>query len=85
MIFLGLKGKIEMEHPKRSFFKALSWRVVGLIITIITIYLYSKKIKDALAVGLISDLIKFGIYYFHERAWNKVDFGREKKEPEYNI
>ncbi|MBI2853430.1 MAG: DUF2061 domain-containing protein [Chloroflexi bacterium] len=38
----------------------------------------------ALSIGLADTLIKLASYYFHERAWEKIRFGRPKP-PEYNL
>ncbi|MFH1305771.1 MAG: DUF2061 domain-containing protein [Candidatus Omnitrophota bacterium] len=73
-----------MDHPKRSFIKALTWRVIALLVTMIAVYIYSGDIKESLVVGISANLIKFFLYYAHERIWNKVHFGR-KKGPEYQI
>ncbi len=73
-----------MEHPKRSFVKALTWRFFGFVITTTIVFIYSRDLKEAFAVGVGVESIKFVLYYIHERVWNKMDFGR-KKTPEYQI
>jgi len=73
-----------MEHPKRSFIKALTWRVIALLVTIIAVYLYSGDLKESLVVGVGANAAKFFLYYMHERIWNKVGFGRDRA-PEYQI
>ncbi len=73
-----------MEHPKRSLAKALTWRVIAFLVTIIAVYIYSRDIRQALVVGIGANVVKIFLYYIHERLWNKVKFGREK-EPEYRI
>ena len=73
-----------MEHPKRSLVKALTWRVIAFVVTIIAIYIYSKDLKESLIVGIAANTVKIFLYYAHERIWNRVHFGRAK-EPEYQI
>jgi len=73
-----------MEHPKRSFIKAITWRTIALVTTIIVVYAYSGDIKESLVVGLSANAIKLLLYYAHERMWNRVQFGRIK-HPEYQI
>lgn len=73
-----------MEHPKRSVVKALTWRVIAFLVTIIVVYVYSKDIKESLVVGISANFIKIFFYYIHERIWNRSKFGREKT-PEYQI
>jgi len=73
-----------MEHPKRSLLKSLSWRLFSFMLTIIIIYAYTKNVKQAVGVGAGIDLVKMGLYYIHERLWNKVEFGRQKAQ-DYQI
>ena len=73
-----------MEHTKRTLLKTLTWRVIALVTTIAVVYAYSGDAKESLVVGLTANLLKMFLYYFHERIWNRVHFGR-MKQPEYNI
>ncbi|MEI6831911.1 MAG: DUF2061 domain-containing protein [Candidatus Omnitrophota bacterium] len=73
-----------MDHRKRSICKTLSWRIFSFCLTIVIIYAYTKNIKQAIGVGAGIDFIKMILYYFHERIWNKVDFGRHKSR-DYQI
>ena len=52
--------------------------------TIAAIYMYSKDLKESLVVGVGANFVKFFLYYYHERLWDKVEFGRIK-QPEYQI
>jgi len=42
------------------------------------------ELRSAAAIGLADTLVKVGVYYGHERAWNRVRFGRGL-QPEYEI
>jgi uncharacterized membrane protein len=44
----------------------------------------SKEIELAAKVGLLDTLVKIGAFYFHERLWHRVNFGKVKP-PEYQI
>lgn len=75
-----------VEHAKRSLVKALSWRMAGTMATVTISWLITNDASVALSIGVFEFFSKFAIYYLHERAWNKISFGREKaKPPEYNI
>jgi uncharacterized membrane protein len=74
-----------MEHRYRSIVKAISWRATGTVDTLIVSYLVTGKIGVALSIGGIEVFTKMILYYFHERLWNKLKFGRKKTEPEYSI
>jgi uncharacterized membrane protein len=73
-----------VEKPYRSFVKAVSWRATGTVDTIIVSFLVTGKIKLAFSIGFIELFTKICLYYFHERVWEKISFGRMKQE-EYSI
>ncbi|MFA5517331.1 MAG: DUF2061 domain-containing protein [Desulfuromonadales bacterium] len=73
-----------MESNRRSLLKALSWRLWATLITTSLVYFLTGKGEFAATVGLADTAIKFFVYFVHERAWNRIDFGR-KREPEYII
>ena len=66
------------EKPYRSVVKAISWRTVGTIDTIIVSYFITGNLVMADSIGSIEVVTKMALYYFHERAWNKLSFGRVK-------
>ena len=67
------------EKPYRSVVKAISWRTVGTIDTIIVSYFITGNLVMAASIGSIEVITKIGLYYFHERAWNKLSFGKVKE------
>ncbi len=73
-----------METPQRSLLKAISWRVCATIITTVLVWVLTGETSFAAKVGLADTAIKFMAYLGHERAWNRIKFGR-KVEPEYYI
>ena len=74
------------EKPYRSVVKAISWRTVGTIDTIIVSYFITGNLVMAASIGSIEVITKMALYYFHERAWNKLSFGKVKApENDYQI
>ena len=67
------------EKPYRSVVKAISWRTVGTIDTIVVSYFITGNLVMAASIGTIEVITKMALYYFHERAWNKISFGRVKE------
>lgn len=61
----------------RSLAKAISWRFFGNLISFIIIYGLTHNGKLALAASAIELVVKIALYYYHERVWNKVKWGRE--------
>jgi len=74
-----------IEQKKRSIAKALSWRATGTIDTMIISFIVTGSPLAAVSIGAFELLTKTTLYYFHERLWEKIDFGRKKTEPEYQI
>lgn len=64
------------ENKLRSLIKGISWRLLGTIDTIFISYLLTGHIKIALSIGGVELFSKIGLYYFHERIWNKIKFGK---------
>ncbi len=64
------------EKPIRSIAKALSWRVVGTLDTLLISYLLTGKIALAASIASIDFLTKMVLYFFHERLWNMVKWGK---------
>jgi len=73
-----------IETRRRSFAKAISWRIVAAIITTLVVLAMTGRLEFAAKVGLIDTVIKLAIYFLHERAWNKIDYGR-LRTPDYEV
>ncbi len=73
-----------MESHIRTITKALSWRFVATLITFSVAWLVTGKLTFAVEIGIVDTLIKLGVYYFHERLWIRVKFGKLRR-PEYEI
>ena len=73
-----------MEKKRRSIVKAISWRFFATLITAAIVWIMTGELKFAATVGLIDTLVKFVIYFLHERIWNKIPYGRIR-QPEYQI
>jgi len=71
---------MSIEKPYRSIIKAFSWRMTGTLDTIIISYFVSGKATIALTIGFIELFTKIFLYYCHERIWNLISFGRNKKQ-----
>lgn len=74
------KDKSGIELPLRdsnwrSLLKALSWRVVGTVDTMVVSYFWTKSAGKALVIGGTDVLTKVGLYYLHERLWARIPLG----------
>ena len=73
------------EKHYRSVVKAISWRIMGTMDTIVVSFLVTGRIKLALSIGLVELFTKIVFYYVHERAWNKIPLGRYEAPKDYEI
>ena len=64
------------EKPIRSIAKAFSWRIVGTLDKLVVSYILSGEIALAVSIASVDFLTKLGLYFFHERAWNKIKWGK---------
>ena len=68
-----------METHVRSVAKAVSWRIVATLTTVLLVYVFTGNLVVSGGVGLTELLSKLLIYYVHERVSNAIGFGRIKK------
>lgn len=79
-------GNKRIEKSSRSIAKTISWRMLGTIDTILISWVVIGSLNFAVTIGGIELFTKMVLYYFHERAWARSDFGRVKEIPiEYEI
>lgn len=64
------------EKIKRSLAKTISWRIVGTADTVIISWLLTGALTLALSIGAIELVSKMILYFFHERTWNQIKWGK---------
>jgi uncharacterized membrane protein len=60
------------DSPGKSMVKAISWRIIGTMDTILISWLLTGTLSLALSIGSIEVFSKFFLYYGHERIWNLI-------------
>ena len=79
------------ELKRRTITKALLWRLIGIVWTWVGAYLIlllmPQKLRSAsiiaTAIVIYHHSTRMIMYYFYERIWNKIRWGRiEKDSPE---
>lgn len=65
------------EKPIRSIIKSVSWRIVGTLDTIMISWFITGKVSMALTIGSIELITKMALYFFHERIWNLIKWGKQ--------
>lgn len=74
------------ENAYRSLVKTISWRLLGTMDTMIVSFLVTGSLVMAASIGSVELFTKMLLYYFHERAWNVIRFGRTEYDgPDYQI
>jgi uncharacterized membrane protein len=77
--FKNMKLK-SSEKCSRSLVKAISWRVTGTLDTIFISFLITGNINFAVTIGSVEILTKVFLYFFHERIWSYINFGRKDED-----
>jgi len=62
---------------RRSALKAITWRIIGTADTFAISWAITKEPVTAGAIASFEVFTKTILYYFHERGWNKVKWGRK--------
>ena len=65
------------ETNFRSFVKAVSWRITGTIDTFVISFIITGEFKLAGTIAATEVITKVGLYYVHERVWNRILIGKK--------
>ena len=66
------RGAMSRRH---SLAKTVSWRVTATIDTFIISFFVTGSFAWAGSIASLEVMTKMGLYYLHERAWARVDWG----------
>lgn len=70
------------EGLSRSIVKTISYRLLIMILDFLSIYWLSGKVRIAFGFTIISNIYTTIGYFFHERIWNKIKWGKVKEHRE---
>jgi uncharacterized membrane protein len=59
----------------RSILKTISWRILASTDTFLLTWLVTGSYKAGLTVSGLEVITKMILYYFHERAWLRSNYG----------
>lgn len=76
-LFRSENTKSKADSHKISILKAISWRIIGTLDTMLISYILTGNLKIAFSIGSIEVMSKMVLYYLHERAWTKVKKNNE--------
>ena len=69
------------EAHSRSLVKAVTWRLLGSIDTFIISYFVTHQLVFAASIASVETVTKVLLFYFHERVWAVVPWGRTGLPP----
>ena len=67
---------IDTSRPVRSIIKGFTWRCISTIITIILASIFIDDIKIIGVIGVLDFVIKWFLFFIHERWWHKINWGK---------
>ena len=67
-----------MDTKKRSWVKSITWRVIGIALLGLIAYLITDDWKEMTTITVVFHSIRVVLYYYHERLWEHVSWGKLK-------
>ncbi len=71
-----------VDNRLRSWVKSITWRVIGIVILGALVWLFTRDWQETTLITITFHAIRLVLYYYHERAWERIDWGRRKKVKE---
>lgn len=67
-----------LETHTRAWVKSIVWRILGIAILGIISWFATRSWKEMTMITLFFHSIRITLYYFHERVWERISWGRIK-------
>ena len=64
------------EYLTRSVVKAVSYRVIVVVADFVAVFFFTGRTDIALGFVVVSNIYTTGLYFLHERFWDRVAWGR---------
>jgi len=68
------------ESRKRHIFKTISWRIIGTLDTFLLSWIITGSPLMGAKIGMLEVITKMILYYLHERAWYRINFGLDRRK-----
>ena len=75
---LSFKIMKDISH-KRHIAKAITWRIIGTIDTIVLSWLITGNPFTGIKIGFSEVITKMFLYYLHERTWFRINVANSNK------
>jgi adenylylsulfate kinase len=70
------------EHHKRSIVKTLGYQAIIILADLVVVFFITHKYQITISIIILTNLVSGIIYFLHERAWNRIHWGKSKLEIE---
>jgi uncharacterized membrane protein len=74
------KSKVVRDRPVKSIIKTITWRIIASVTTFgLAMFFFRsdpEAAQKATGIAIAESLIKMVLYFFHERAWAQLRWGR---------
>ncbi len=74
-----------VDSSARSWVKSITWRVIGIVILGALVWLFTHDWQETTLITITFHTIRLVLYYYHERAWERIGWGRKKLKEDYAI
>jgi uncharacterized membrane protein len=74
---MNIKKHGSKERWSRSLVKAITYRLMILVLDFTAVYLFTGKYEIALGFMLASNIYTTIAYYIFERIWDRTNWGRK--------
>jgi len=74
-----------VDSKTRSWVKSITWRVMGIVILGTLAWLFTRDWQETTLITITFHAIRLVLYYYHERAWERIGWGRKKVREDYMI
>ena len=65
-----------IETHSRAWIKSIVWRILGIFILGSISWIITHSWKEMSLITIIFHSIRVILYYFHERVWERIKWGR---------
>lgn len=72
-------GQIVTQYPlqirSRAVLKTLLYRGFMILVTVGVAFAITGDIETSVNIGIVTNIIKTGLYYIYERLWDHISWG----------
>ena len=67
---------MSVDTKKRTITKTMTWRITASLTTFFIAWTLTGNLLIGASIGSIEAIGKIFLYYFHERIWNDINWGK---------